>query len=456
MQGEQGSQLLRMRVLWGGADMVTFVTLFLSLVAGVFPVEVTVGEEVAEVEIVLDGRAAGVIAGPPWRLDCDFGPDLVPHELLAIARDDMGAELSRARQLVNVPRPRAETTILLERDKNGLPVTAQFVNRSVLGMRPIRVTATFDGSRLAISDHSRCELPAYDPAQTHLLTVETEYLEGLSSRADAVFGGSFGATAQTELSAIPVTIDKGAEIPSVGQMTGWFRVRGEPLRVVAVERAGFKVLVVRDQESMPRLTELAADQEHNAPVRYVRNRPAKPLPLESGTDRLLVVVPRTRISPHAGLPVEIFPVSRPYDVAEGDIPWLVTHLRRPRQARPEQRLADAIAVAGLRASAAGRPRAVLLILHGDPVDNSKKDPAGVRRYLGLLRVPHYVWSTAAATGETAWGPAEDGSTRRKLRQAGERLEQALARQWIVWLEGLHLPHQIELSAQASGLTLVCP
>ncbi len=238
-------------------------------------------------------------------------------------------------------------------------------------------------------------------------------------------------------------------------MAGWFRTRDEPLRVVAVERSGFKVLVVRDQQSMPRLTELAADQERNALAKYVRKRAAKPLPLQPETDRLLIVVPRTRINPHAGLPVEIFPVSRPYDVGEGEIPWLVTHLRRPSEAGPGQRLTDAIAVAGLRASAAGRPRAVLLILHGDPADNSRKDPAGVLRYLGLLRVPHYVWSTAAEPTETAWGPAEDVSTRRKLRKAGERLGQALARQWIVWLEGQHLPHEIELSPQASGLALVC-
>ena len=79
--------------------MIEFATLFLSLVTGIHPVEVVVSDTVASVEIVLDGQTVGVIAEPPWRINCNFGRDPLPHELIAVARDTSDKTVATARQL---------------------------------------------------------------------------------------------------------------------------------------------------------------------------------------------------------------------------------------------------------------------------------------------------------------------------------------------------------------------
>ncbi len=61
--------------------VVIFVTMFLSLTAGVHPVEVEVTGPAARVEIVLDGATVRQLQSPPWRTTCDFGRELAPHVL---------------------------------------------------------------------------------------------------------------------------------------------------------------------------------------------------------------------------------------------------------------------------------------------------------------------------------------------------------------------------------------
>ena len=76
--------------------MVAFASLFLSLVVGFQPVELHVGELVASVEVLVDGRQAGILRQAPWSLACDFGEELVPHELTAVGYDASGGEVGPA------------------------------------------------------------------------------------------------------------------------------------------------------------------------------------------------------------------------------------------------------------------------------------------------------------------------------------------------------------------------
>ena len=66
--------------------MVTFVSLFLWLMTDVHPVQVAVDPTVVSVEIVLDGAIIGVARAPRWRVDCDFGEQIRPHELVTVGR----------------------------------------------------------------------------------------------------------------------------------------------------------------------------------------------------------------------------------------------------------------------------------------------------------------------------------------------------------------------------------
>ncbi len=79
--------------------MIAFASLFLGLTLGLQPVEMVASGEVATVEIRLGGRPRGVIEGPPWTMDVDFGSELVPQLLEAVALDREGQVIGRARQL---------------------------------------------------------------------------------------------------------------------------------------------------------------------------------------------------------------------------------------------------------------------------------------------------------------------------------------------------------------------
>ncbi len=92
--------------------MISFLTLLLGIAVGAHTIEVQVDPAAAFVEFQLDGRTLHSVTKPPWKMVVDLGPP-VPHELVAIARDEGGAELGRAVQLVNVPRQNSEAMFAL-------------------------------------------------------------------------------------------------------------------------------------------------------------------------------------------------------------------------------------------------------------------------------------------------------------------------------------------------------
>lgn len=173
--------------------MIAFETLFLGLVVGVQPVRVAAGPQVAAVELRLDGAAVATLTASPWEVRCDFGPGPRPHELVAIARDQAGIELGRARQWINLPRPEAEASFLLDRDPATRAVTgARLTWDSLTAAEPKRVRVTLDGAALRVDSPRAFRLPAHDPAEVHLLTAELLFAGDVTARADAVFGGDLG------------------------------------------------------------------------------------------------------------------------------------------------------------------------------------------------------------------------------------------------------------------------
>ena len=162
--------------------MVTFISLFLWLVVDTLPVEVAVAPGVASVEILLDEQSIGVIEGPPWQLECDFGSTLRPHELVAVARDEDGNELGRAEQLVNLPRSNAEVQIVFEAGAASSAKALRVVAESGERLKPLAVFATFDGRALLRGPGDRFVLPDHDPRQVHIVSVEAHFPEGVTAR----------------------------------------------------------------------------------------------------------------------------------------------------------------------------------------------------------------------------------------------------------------------------------
>ncbi len=463
--------------------MIAFVTLLLGLVTGNQAVELAAGEDVALVELRLDGRFAGAASGPPWIVNCDFGAELSPHELAAVAYDDQRRELQTVRQWVNLPRERVEARLTLERtegERGRTTATARLIWSALDHQEAPAVKLTFDGQPLPAADFDAIALPAHDPRGLHFLRAELEFApvaEGGApdyTHAELVFGGTFGDQVATELTALAFTAGK--RPPKPERMAGWLRKGDETLEVAAVDRGPLNLLIVRERSvtTFDGLQQVFLDyrgQDLQARTEVMGfggrqrrpgmpGRPPAPAPavLAKG-DRVRFVFPTTgreqvRVGLGAApLATEQVPVSA--DVIDyGPLfDQLTTAFWEKEEAPAErQQLADAVAVAGVVAAAGDRRRAVLLVTSGAARDESRFSPATVREYLRRLGVPLVIWSVAAEEGAPSpWGETVDVSTYARMKQALKDLRKMLAPQVVVWVEGAHLGHEIELTEKAEGL-----
>ena len=421
--------------------MIEFVSLLLGLVTGMQTVEVRPAEPVARVEIHLDGEVRAEAGGPPWRFTVDLGEGLAPHVLAAVARDDSGREIGRAVQYLNLPRGSAEARWVLENGPDGVPAFATLVWEQMWGATPSTVDVRLDGRPLAAADTHRIPLPRDDPGALHFLSAEVTFPQGSTARAEAVYGGHYGDRVETELTALPVVTADPAATALPTALAGRFRSGGEALAVAAVDPAGSDLLVVRDRAAQAALARLVTEVEQRNRALF-RRMPRDLLPM--GDDARVRFVwptlvgegeaPGRRVDPAQFAAPQRFPTNR-YGVS-----WLLSRAEPPSV---PQRVADAVALAGLHAASGERRRAVVLALDPATVDDSHFEPAEVRRFLQHLRVPLVVWSV---TGEAVpgWGEAVPVDSWSRLREATRELRRSLDRQAVVWVEGHHLPQQVEL------------
>jgi hypothetical protein len=409
-------------------------------------VTVLVEGPVAAVAFELDGKSAGRVGSPPWSLPVDFGPDYAPHELVARGLDPKGREVAVVRQWINLPRAPAEVQIVLERDAAGVPVAARLNWASLTGPKPEKLILSFDGRALAIDENRRAKLPRFDPSLPHVISALLEFPDEIRSRTDLAVGGGAEDDAGSELTAVPVRFTA-ESLPAPEGLRGRFLRQGSPLAVHAVEHGLGEVVIVRDPE---------VDREasrHYFGLAHIR-LPTDRTELDPG-DRLRILWAVTKTVVDVDATHSLFastPCSPETGVAK--LLWKFSFLAPENSPRL---FADAVAVAGLRASGSGGRRAVVLFLGAFGHDSSRTEPAMVRRYLEALHVPLRVWSLAGGGSNVpaaAWGSFEDVSTERDLKAAVERLRVEMRSQSIVWLEGRHLPQQITVSNGSLGVQIV--
>jgi hypothetical protein len=421
---------------------IAFASLFLGLVLGNNMVGAIVEGPVAAVEFQLDGEAIARVGKPPWSTRVDLGADISPHELTARALDSSGTEVARARQWLNLPRGRAETQVVLERDDTGRAIAARLSSQSLVGSRPVAVTATLDGKTLSVDGTGRIALPPYDSATTHLLSAQVEFSEGVRSRADVVLGGASGEEAKSELTAIPVRVGRRREPEKAEELQDCFEKEGHPLRVVAFEEGPAQVLIVRDRGNGEASKVLGGNRYYNPSLARALNIEMR---LARG-DRMRLVWPVSKHYSDPRISSDLFDSSRDFTREFGGLHWLLTQVYRPGGNVLGQRFADAAAVAGLEAYESCARRAVVVVL-GTPTDSSRMSPEAVRGYLEKVRVPLFVWSLVppAAPDLERWGTVEDISSMDRLRKAFRALKKDLASQRVAWIEGKHLPQQVALT-----------
>ncbi|MCP3958690.1 MAG: hypothetical protein GY719_12625 [bacterium] len=436
-------------------------TLLLGLVTGTQAVELSVSEQVALVEIRLDGRFVGGSSRPPWIVNCDFGSGLSPHELTATAYDAERRELETIRQWVNLPRDRVEARLALDRSGERAAINARLIWSALDHQTPPSVNLTFDGQPLAAESFEAIPLPPHDVAGLHFLRAELRFSETEQAQAELVFGGTYGDEVATELTGLVMNTEKRA--PGLGEMAAWFEKRGRAVPVVAVERGPVNLLIVREKSAATLAGLRRIHERHQQRIVASRQRPVR-IPVLDDEDRVRFAFPtiereQTLVGQgEAPLAMEQVKVSR--DIRDfGPLFDILTDAFYPDQdvAVPRQQLADAVAIAGVVAAAGDRRRAVVLIRSGETRDDSRFSPQVVREYLRRLGVPLFVWSIPPEGSETAppppspWGEEQEVLDQRLLNKALVDLRKELRSQVVIWLEGAHLTHEIELTDKARGL-----
>jgi hypothetical protein len=425
---------------------VAFLSLFFGLITGSVPVELSVDGPAATVEIVVDGRPAGRLPGPPWKGTINFGHSLLPHAIVARALDAEGHEVGRAEEWVNLPHPPAKVEIALEVSGGGPPKAAKVVWTNLAGDAPRSVALSFDGLPVKLDPQGRGELPPHDLKSIHILTAQVDFPPDKTVRRDLAYGGEYGTEVATELTGVPVHVRSG-KVPPAARLAGLLIADGKPLSVGAVEEGPGKLYVVSAASSRGIADKMAQTGHMLQGIHYE---------MRLGRDDQMRFVPTVpeRIS-SAGETSDLFQISPPSDYAAGGLLWFLLRLA-PRIEPAQPRIADAVATAGLAAANENRRRAVLLVLAGQEKDASRYDPATVRRFLAALRVPLYVWSLGRVepgSVEAAWG-ARNIVLSQHYYEAAREIRDELDAQRIVMVDGRHLPQSIALSSAAGGLELV--
>lgn len=422
---------------------IVFLTLYLGLVSGRQPISVRPDPGIVSVRMTLNGAPFATLTSPPWRATADFGKGLLPQELIVIGYDKDGAEVARASQAINVPRPMAEADVTIE----GHTIKVSWRHR--MNETPRRAWMSIDDKPVALRDF-HAPLPGLDMSLPHILKAKVTFENG-SAEIERVIGGMLPDATGTELTATGVR-QTGA-IPS--SLDGCFSFDGRALDARPAEKPEALVILVRNPNPVASLMAMGKDPGMRSTMMARAGRDFANLAPDTSVRVLWPVAQK-----YTGTDVptsQLFAHSGDFDAQSGG---MLKHLALEGRGRQEGesstlRFADAVAVAGVQAADGARRRAVILILDGLH-DYSRMEAPTVRRYLAAIGVPLFVWSVLGPQPELelAWGTIVDISSPDRLVKATEAVKRELESQRIVWL-GADPVHALRASLKPScGLTML--
>lgn len=396
-------------------SQLVFLTFFLGLVSGPQTVSLNASPDIRAVAIFLDGQKVTTLQAP-FTGSVDLGSRLAPRQLMAIGYDEKGNELARATQVLNVPHPPAEATILLTEGNR----RAEIHWMEKAHEKPSEVRLTVDDQPVVLDDTLRAALPPLDPAKPHVIQAEIRFPSGAVARREVTMaGGSYSDSVDSELT--PVVVK------DVARPEKCFDAR-----VSAVEKSRAVVIFVKDPDPRFVLRNFARFYQDGsyADSEIVRNFAR----LDANT-AASVVWPVMQLRAREGSPtMDVYDSNGGIDAHYFGMLWTVTRGNRSYPESAPRRYANAVAVAGMMAAEQGTRRAVVLLLQPGHNDESSHDAATVREYLRSLDVPLRVWSVGATKGQRqAWGDVTDVSTQGRLAAAAKQLRDELASQTVVWL-----------------------
>ncbi len=435
--------------------MIEFLSLFVGLVIGVHTVEVEVSPAVARVEIRLDGEVLAKLDEPPWIVRIDFGRRLVPAELEAVAFDAGGRELARARQLLNLPGQPADAEVIAIRNAAGGVTAARLRWTSPEFDRPKKIHVTLDGELLRVKPPYRIDLAGVAERKVHVLTADFEFAPDVVIRRELIFGPEFTGEHDSGLTAVTVVLGDLDELPPMEAMDGWFLAAGAELRVAAIEKPDAKVILVRDPTTVHRLAAMTPELERRR--KRSRRDPEKDRSRDVlGDDtRIWVLSPEPVVSENRSSSALLFPLSKkPIPGSESLVMGAIGSSPASLLTGPLM-MSDAVAVAGIRAAEENGRRAVILLLGEEREDGSRFSVEAARRYLSVLQVPLIVWDLSGPASDVppGWGDSRPVDNVDDLVRAVRRVRSRLEQQRIIWINGRHLPQDIQLSEKAMGIRL---
>lgn len=458
--------------------MLEFLTLFLGLVAGPQEVAVSVSDDVQVVELRLNHEVVGRLEAPTWKTTLDFGDRPAPSWLDAVAYDVAGREVARSRQALNVPRPSAEASLLVHRgSREESRYVGQLVWEDALGGSLSFVDFALDSRPFEVERPERFSLPDPGFGRASLLEADLAFTSGTEASAQTVYGAPALEVVGAELTAVPM---RGRRRASPDQIEDYLQGPDGRLRVVGTEREASSLVVLKgdgvSQALLAMNTPFGDPEEHSSstPVRrttlvYTRsiatdaaaeapNRRWTALPFPA-RQSVVVMRPFARARSGRSVDLELFAVSPTISKPPGGLLWLLNTDVEVPGLEPALRLADAVAVAGLKAAEHNRRRAVLVVLESVPDDQSRITLDAALDYLASLGVPAHVWQLVdGEEAELIHPRATPVANYRQLRRAYERLQADFSSQRTAWVAGRFLPHEIavaegapfSLLAEASG------
>jgi hypothetical protein len=398
------------------------VSRLLGLVNGEQPIEVQVEPSVKRVEILVDGARAATMTGTPWRTIVNFGPELTPHELTAVAYDANNREVARDTQLVNLARPPAEVQLSIEKDAKSGKLFAHARWQHIGAVKATSVTIKLDGQEIGRT--AIVPLPQLEKNSLHVLEAEVTFPGAVTARKEIVFGGLYVEQLPTELTSVLVRERMlGKEDPQ-----RCFQLDGRTVPAAALEKVEALVHIVRG--STTTLAEhklrLPAVPSHSAGQMLIRQ-----FRLPGVTMRFIWPTAQAIRGDDQQSVTNLFLRSDFFDAGKAGTQWILSHIEGPPT--KSERFADAVAVAAVQTLRARR-RAVLLIL-GKEEDHSRHAAPAVRRYLQRIGVPLHVWSLVEVTDEMIedWGDVRLVANLDALRVATNDLRRDLESQRIAWL-----------------------
>lgn len=399
-------------------SQLVFLTFFLGLVSGRQTVSLNASPDIETVGIFLDGQKVATLERP-FTGSIDLGTRLVPRQLVAVGYDEKENEVARATQVLNVPHPPAEATILLTDHNRRAEIRwMQKAHES-----PSEVYLKVDDAPVPLDAKLGAALPVLDPAKPHVIEAEIHFPSGSVARHEVtIAGGAYSDSVDSELT--PVVV-KGVVQPE--KLSSCF-----DHRVSAVEKSRAVVVIVKDPDPLVVLRNFAvyypfANWPASDPVRDFAR-------LDANTAES-IVWPVMQLRTREGSPtMDLYDSNGPIDGHYFGMLWTLIRGNHLFPTSAPRRYANAVAVAGMMAVQPGTRRAVVLLLQRGHNDESTYDPAMVRDYLQSLGVPLHVWSIGATKEQRqAWGDVADVSTQAGLAGAAKRLREELASQTVVWV-----------------------